>query len=323
MFRLLVKTILLSILVALVGAAAFSANPPAPTVVEVQGQAWLTGKDGKRVLLKAKTRLIEKALIETALGARVKVDLDGQRAFWVQEASEVSLPAISWESGQAPVLILKNGAVRWQQPLEKASYNVALRSDLFEFIPPSGDFVFTIQPDKAYAEVKVFAGSIEFSALNAEDSIQVKTGQQAGFQGVIEGGQIAYDILLQGKRIPRGKLTGVKPLESNELKAEDDRLKALKAAEEQKKAQAKKAVDKAKKAGFICDKPSARLNECSWTCQGNPKSEKKTCRLEASGVSCVRQRCNANGQWAELTTLSAEMASTACKAQVVVAPCDY
>ncbi len=323
MFRLFVKTLIFIVLSTLVGFLAFSATSPAPTIVEVQGHAWLTGKDGKRTLVKGKTKLIEKAFIETALGGRVKVDLDGQRTFWVQEASEVSLPAISWESGQAPVLLIKTGALRWQQPQEKAAYNVALRSDLFEFIPPAGDFVFTIQPDKAYAEVKVFAGNIEFSALNAEDSISVKTGQQAGFQGVLEGGQIAYDILLQGKRIPRGKLTGIKPLEVNELKAEEDRLKSLKAAAELKKAQAQKAALKAKKAGYICSLPAGRMNECAWTCEGNPKGEKKVCRLESPEVRCTRQRCNANGQWAELTPLSAEIGSTACKAQVVVAPCDY
>lgn len=306
------------------GAAPAAAAPRYPTVVDVQGQAWVTGKDGKRLFAKRKQKLIEKALIETGLGARVTVDLDGQRNFIVQEASEVSLPAISWESGQAPVLNLKKGSLRWQQPSgEKPSYNVALRSDLFEFIPPAGDYIFYVDPTKAYAEVRVFSGSIEFSALNAEDSINVKTGQQVGFQGVIESGQIAYDVLLQGKKIPRGKLTAIKPVEKNDLLAEEARLSELKKAEAAKQAKAKKAVEQKKKAGYICEAPQARLNECSWTCDKNPKSEKKACLTGNADVRCLRHRCNANGQWAEETALSAEMGSTSCKAGVVVAPCDY
>ena len=323
MFRFALKNLKVVVLGSLLAASAFANAPRYPTIVEIQGQAWVTGKDGKRILVKGKPKLIEKALIETSLGARVKVDLDGERTFWVQEASEVSMPAISWESGQAPVLILKLGSLRWQQSSEKAAYNVALRSDLFEFIPPAGDFVFSIIPDKAYTEVKVFKGKIEFSALNAEDSVTVKAGEQAGFQGVIEGGQIAYDILLKGKKIPRGKLTGVKAVDVGEIKAEEERLALLKKAQEAKKKAALKAVESIKKAGYICEKPAGRLNECAWTCEGNPKGEKKVCQVQTAGVSCVRQRCNANGQWAEMTSLSAEIGATACMAQITVAPCDY
>lgn len=313
-----------AIVAAIFGLSVFAqAAPRYPEIKEVQGQARVTGKDGKRVFAKRKQALIEQALIETSLGSRVKVDLDGERAFIVQEASEVSLPAISWESGQAPVLLLKKGAVRWQQPLKERAYNVAVRSDLFEFIPPAGDYVFVFEPSKAYAEVRVYKGGLEFSAMNAEDSVWVKENQQAGFQGVMEGGQIAYDVLLKGKKIPRGKLTAVKPLDKNELKVEEARLRELKAEENRKKVAAQKAIEKAAREGFICEAPRARLNECAWICEKNPKGEKKACLTEKAGASCIRRRCNANGEWSEETTLSAEAGGTVCRPNVVIAPCDY
>ncbi|MNK22811.1 hypothetical protein D3C87_410920 [compost metagenome] len=299
------------------------AAPRYPMITEVQGQAWVTGKDGKRIFAKRKQALIEQAQIETSLSSRVKIDLDGQRSFIVQEASEVMLPAISWESGQAPVLLLKKGAVRWQQPAKERPYNVAVRSDLFEFIPPAGDYVFIFEPSRAYAEVRVFDGGMEFSALNGEDSVWVKAGQQVGFQGVLEGGQIAYDVLLKGKKIPRGKLTAVVALDKNDLKLEEARIQALKKEEARKKAAVQNALDKAQREGIICEAPKARLNECSWICEKNPKGEKKACLTSRPDVSCTRRRCNANGQWAEDTVLSAEIGGTVCRPQVVIAPCDY
>lgn len=299
-------------------------SPSYPAIVEWQGQAWVTGKDGKRVVIKAKQVLREKALIETSLLAEVKVQLDEKRTMVLLGASEVLIPVISWEGGEAPVVILKNGELHWHQAVgEKGAYNIALRSDLFEFLAPAGDYILSIYPDKAFAGVKVFEGSMEFSALNGEESASVTAGKQVGFQGVLEGGEIAYDVLLKGKKIPRGHLTAVSPIDTAEVakaaEAEKKRKKAEAVREQAKKA----AKEKLKREGVICQDPAGRFNECAWVCLNNPKKEKKACLLSKAGVSCVRRRCNANGVWAEEMTLDAEKASSSCKAQPVVAPCDY
>ncbi|MFV8250627.1 hypothetical protein [Bdellovibrio bacteriovorus] len=303
---------------------ALATVPKYPAVREVRGQVWLTGKDGKRLSLRGPTTLREKATLETSLDGEVKVQLDEKRSFTVLGGSELVIPVISWEGGEAPVLNLKSGHVHWRQSMkDKGPYNVAVRSDLFEFIAPAGDYVLSIDPGKAFAGVKMFEGSMEFSALNGEDSAKVQSGQQVGFQGVLEGGEIAYDILLQGRKIPRGRLTTVTAIDLKELSkaSEAEKMRLKKRASEQ--ARAAKAKADSKKAGAICEKPAGRFNECSWTCFNNPKKEKKACLVAVPGVSCVRHRCNANGEWAEETVLDAEKGGSACKAQVVVGPCDY
>jgi hypothetical protein len=285
------------------------AAPKYPLVEEVQGKATLAGKDGKKVPLTTKSPLQEKALFETGDDATVRVALDGARRFTVLPNSSVLLPTISWEGGEAPVLNLRAGSVRWVQSTEeKPSYNTALRSDLYEFLPPAGDYIFSIDTPKAYGEVKVIKGSIEFSALNGETSAQAKTGEQVGFQGMVEGGEIAYDVLLKGKKIPRGNLTPVTRISDKDLAAFDGAEKKRKQAEAQKIQKQKKAAQASKKVGGICSNPSARFNECVWVKKGD---------------SCQRRRCNANGDWAEETLLNAQNASINCKAQPVVAPCDY
>lgn len=309
------------LMVSLVGQAE---APKYPALREWRGQVWLTGKDGKRLLVRGKQVLREKAFLETSLAGQVKVQLDAQRTLTLLEGGELSIPVISWESGEAPVVMLKKGELHWQQSLKtKGAYNVALRSDLFEFIAPAGDYILSINPAKAFASVKMYEGSMQFSALNGEESVLVKAGQQVGFQGVLEGGEIAYDVLLKGKKIPRGQLTAVTAVDMSEIqKAADVEKKRLK-KEADKKLHDKAALAKAKSEGYICEAPLAKFNECAWVCLNNPKKEKKSCLVGVAGVSCVRRRCNANGEWAEETVLDAEKAGTLCRAQPVVAPCDY
>jgi hypothetical protein len=320
------KTLKLKVLLSLLSLAASTAwsAPKYPAVEEVQGSVSLTGKDGKKIKLTSKTPLQEKALFETSDDSTVRIALDGVRQFVVLPSSAVLLPTISWEGGEAPVLILRSGSVRWKQKeSEKPSYNTVLRTDLYEFLPPAGDFIFHINGPKAYGEVKVLKGSIEFSALNGETTVQAKSGEQVGFQGMVEGGEIAYDVLLKGKKIPRGNLTPVTKISEKELASFDGAEKKRQAQAAQLAKKQQKSAQAAKKAGAICSNPSALFNECSWVCVGNPKGEKKQCLLGNPGVSCQRHRCNANGEWAEETVLGAQNASNNCKAQPVVAPCDY
>lgn len=322
MNNVLIALVLLAVFV--VGKPAMATAPKYPMVAEILGQAWLTGKDGKRLSLKRKVTLREKAVLETSLDSEVKVQLDEVRSVTLLGAGELVIPVISWEGGEAPVLILKTGSVRWQQALkDKGRYNVAVRSDLFEFIAPAGDYVLSMDPKKALAGVQMFEGAMEFSALNGEDSVLVKNGQQVSFQGVLEGGEITYDILLQGRKIPRGRLGAVTKIDPKELlkAGAAERTRQQKLALEKERAADLKA--KSKKVGSICAKPSGRFNECSWECLNNPKKEKKACLTATEGVSCVRHRCNANGDWVEETLLDAEKGGSVCRAQVVVGPCDY
>ncbi|WP_413587481.1 hypothetical protein [Bdellovibrio sp. HCB274] len=324
MLKKILKLKVLLSLFSLTAIAATAAPPRYPAIEEVTGKVILTNKDGTKLTLTKQTVLQEKALFETGDDSSAVIAFGPVRKFTVMPNSSVLLPTISWEGGEAPVLILRSGSLRWvQKEGEKTRYNTVLRTDLYEFIPPAGDFVFSMNPPKAYGEVKVITGTIEFSAMNGETSATVKAGEQVGFQGIMEGGEIAYDVLLQGRKIPRGNLTPVTKLSSKEIAAFEGAEKKRKAQEAQRARKQREAAEAAKRAGGVCSAPPANFNECSWACKGNPKGEKKQCLLSNPGVTCERRRCNANGEWADKTVLSAQNASINCQAQPVVAPCDY
>lgn len=304
------------------------AAPKYPSIQEVRGQVWVSGKENKKQLLSKKSVLLERALLETSETGLVKISLDAQRSFTVLGDSTVLLPTISNgsrnENREVPIIILSRGRLRWQQlSNEKPAYNTALHSDLFEFIIPQGDFVFSMNLAKAFASVKVLKGSLEFSALNGEDVAAVKEGQEVGFQGVLEGSEIAYDVLLKGKKIPRGHLTPVTAIDKKELASFSDEPSRAQKILNKKRNQERTAGEKARKANTICLAPEASFNQCAWVCLNNPKKEKKDCLTGEEGTSCVRRRCNANGQWSEESPIDVQKSSILCEAKPIVAPCDY
>lgn len=66
-----------------------------------------------------------------------------------------------------------------------------------------------------------------------------------------------------------------------------------------------------------CASPAGSFNQCSWTCEGNPKGAQR-CRTDLPGVRCVRRLCRANGQWAEPTALPIQRGGQECEAQRAV-----
>lgn len=291
-----------------------------PFIKEVSGDVMLTLVNGEKRRAIAKEPLIEKATLQTAKDADVTVQLDEDRQFRVMPGSELLIPSISYESQQAPLLILKFGSIRWWTPYPyRAAYNVAISSDLFQFILPAGEYSLAMDPNMGVATVKVFEGKLEFSALNAEQSVVVNKGQKSGFQGVLEEGAIAYDVLLKGKKIPRGKLLPLESIDPNEVR-EFERIQKEKEAAV-KKAAAKVAAEKARllAEGYICKSPMGKFNQCAWL-SGAKSAAKKGA---VAGAPCVRVRCNANGEWAEKTEVPAEKARILCKSPSAVGPCDY
>ncbi len=299
------------------------AAPKYPMVTEIQGKVRWIDKDKKDGKLKPKRVLIEQAALETAEKSEILVQIDEHRSLRLLPNSRVEFPSISWESGDSPLVVLRYGSIRWKEEPGK-KYNIALRSDLFEFISPVGDVILHYDPKMAVAEAKVIKGSMEFSAMNAEDSALVTEGQQVRFQGVREGDEIVYDVLLKGKKIPRGKLGLVQPLSAEEKNHYSEvRLKKEAEARHKKETAEKKAQEKPHDKNAICVQPEGRLNQCAWVCEGNPKGEKKTCRLELADVRCLRQRCNANGEWAEATEVPKDKAGGLCGIGPLVKECDY
>lgn len=188
--------------------------PKYPHVIDYHGKLTVSTKNGAEVHIEKKILLRESAVIETREDSYLKLQWDAVRYVVIEPKSKVIIPNISWETGEAPILILDQGSMHWDRS-ERAEYNVALKSALFEFIAPVGNYVLSIDPVKAYTEIKVIRGSMEFP-MNGEHTVNVQTGQKANFQGILDGNDVAYDVLLKGKKIPRGKLSAVIPFTKEE-----------------------------------------------------------------------------------------------------------
>lgn len=312
------RTLCITLSFWLAASAAFAATRY-PVIVSVSGKVEWTDKDGKKQAPKKGQVLMEKSHLKTGDKSEVILDLKAQRQLRLLPESELDLPAISWDTGEVPAVVLKQGSVLWKEG-EKGPPGT-LRSDLFEKQVPPGLFLWSFNPKTAIASVKAFEGQVEFSALHADEVALVTAGQKVQFIGVIEGSEIVYDILLKGVRIPRGKLGLVQPLSAEEKKAysptevrKAQLLRQKKEAEELQARQPKRTTED------ICEKPFGKLNDCAWSCENNPPKA-KDCELAKPEVHCLRRRCNANGEWAEVTEVPKDRA--ACTLKVEVRSCDY
>ncbi|MBX3040390.1 MAG: hypothetical protein KF789_06740, partial [Bdellovibrionaceae bacterium] len=197
-----------------------------------------------------------------------------------------------------------------------------LKTALYEMNLPAGDFLFLMNGKTAVGGVKVIAGELTFKAMNAETAVAVEKGQKVRFDGVVEEGEIAYDILLHGKKIPRGVLGKVEEMTASEkepFKEADQKIREHRARLE--KAERDRQA-KEKRSGVICKAPAGNFNECAWICENNPKGA-RGCQTHREKVTCYRVRCNANGVWADRLNLPAEEGRSRCQAATLVEKCDY
>lgn len=293
-----------------------------PQVISFSGAVQLqTAKDMSARRPKIKEVLREFCYIKTQTG-QVEIEIDPYRSLIVLPNSEVTIPNISWDSGEISEVIIKNGEIFWHQK-SREGRQIPIKSEIFDIVPPPGQFKWAYDLTKARSEVKVLAGRLEFSAMNSENSALLVAGQQVSFQGVKEDGDLAYDVLLKGRKIPKGILGKVEAVSPSEMQqfsqAEVERRKR----EDLKRLKTETARKAPLLPGQICRKPNAKLNECTWTCLKNVPGGKDRCHTENPGTTCVRRRCNANGAWGEETTLEAGDGAVKCRAKAHIAPCDY
>lgn len=255
----------------------------------------------------------DKVHLRTGEKSHLRVELNPTSSLILEENTEVKIPDIEWQDGKTHEVSLIRGKIRY---ICKSNCERRVNSPLHASVPPPGDYLFEYDPQAPKIQASVLSGELNFRGLENETSVLLKSGEKAGFQGVIESDQLAFDVLLKGRKVAKGKLSAVEKLPAELaqtlLKQEEEAVKI-----EKKKLAARKAAQR--KPSQICDKPWGELNQCAWVCEKNPKGS-KDCAVSA-GAQCVRMRCNANGQWADRLELPA--GQSPCKAQAVVAACDY
>lgn len=292
-----------------------------PKVEHVEGKAFLLvdnvrveGRQATADLVERRISnnqiLKDKARIKTSKESSVRIKLSKDKTLIISELSEIEIPAILWLEGKIEKLILHDGQVRI---ICQSNCQFDFESKLFYKPVPAGDYIFSYEATKPSIEVKVIEGEIDFRGYETESEIRLMAGQIGKFEGVFEDGEVAYDVLLKGRKVAKGRLFPVeqmKPGFAEELRKKETEL--------QEKSKKKKAVV-ARKENQICEKPFAELNQCVYRCLKNKKGA-KDCQL-TQGAECVRYRCDANGHWTDETRLS--QAESLCKAKDTLKSCDY
>lgn len=254
----------------------------------------------------------DKVFIKTSQAAEIKIKLNSKDSIYILEESEIEIPIIGWERGETPQIRIKSG--RFQYICSEECERKVL-SPLYEEVLGAGIYEIGYEPTVPQIHLKVFQGSIQFRAIENENSIKVDAGQQCTFKGMLENDEPAFDVLLQGRRIAKGQYTAVQPISEVDLKFWSEKeviakKKALKIA---------RAKEEENRSSNICRQPKAEFGQCVWDCEKNKKGS-KICSV-GQGAVCVRRRCDANGNWSDRTEIST--AASPCQVKSVVGPCDY
>jgi len=172
---------------------------------------------------------------------------------------------------------------------------------------------FFTEIDVVKANLKVCAGEtgLKVSLFDLEEVKSLSNEKGAEFQGLIEKNEIAFDVLLKGRKIPKGQwkddftcdfkniLSQVNEVQKNILSKDKHTL------QKKKKAELKKQKEYSLS---LCHEPNGQLNECYW------KTEK---------TSCYRYRCNAEGKWADRFLVSPKDVKADCSQKITVKKCNY
>ena len=150
----------------------------------------------------------------------------------------------------------------------------------------------------------------EISLFDHEQKMTLLAAESIQFQGQIIDQKLAYDILLNGRKIPKGlwqqkqkcSFEDIKQLEKNMHQVETiEKIKSQKLIQ--------KSIDQKKsdEAKFLCHKPYGQLSDCAWI---------------LSGEKCSRTHCDAEGNWSDLQSIAIDKAPS-CTKKYFVSKCDY
>jgi hypothetical protein len=186
------------------------------------------------------------------------------------------------------------------------------------------DFVASYEPGEKewVSEIRTFNGMVHLEAAKRDaadtrpgKSVDIPAGTYASL--VIGPPSRSDDEEEFFKSLEQAVVTPVQKMGDDELSALDDATEFHVA---QNTAQPAKRTVSNIDSDELCTAPNGRFNQCSFTCEGNPKGEKR-CRTDLTNVSCVRKLCRASGLWSEPTRLPASQSTQCLPSQTVVGDC--
>ena len=205
---------------------------------------------------------------------------------------ELQVYKITMNSGQILIKRLDQGAQQLTVPKDLRIESDFFQWDLFDKKRSSLELMISLNP--SIPQVRFCNARPEYTIklYDHEKEVKLKSFEEVTFVGVLEKERVAYDLLLQGKKIPKGNWDKSKICSFAEL---NEKETAFRLQQEQRRRDANISADARKKlkqendARFLCHEPYGQFNDCWW------KNESQI---------CVRYRCNADGKWASRTELT-------------------
>jgi hypothetical protein len=313
-------------------------GPEAGEIVEVAGSVKVTKSGGEVETGRYKTKLHLGDLIETGPAGRVKVQLRDLSEIIIAPSTHLRLDQVTVEKASSKRQIMLNllkGKVRSKVT---GAYNDENYFRVKTKAAVAGvrgtEFITSFEPgaEQWVSEVRTISGIVRLEKPELKGTLAaLRPGDANPAETMIDvpGGTFAK-ITVEAP--PRGatedemiKMIAEKATLSPLYKINDNDMKMLRESVEFLPAEARadngssRSIASTSNDEVICTEPIARYNQCSWTCEGNPKGEKK-CRTDMEGVKCVRRLCRANGTWGDAKRLPASE-SESCKNVPVVKDC--
>ncbi|MGE0762317.1 MAG: FecR domain-containing protein, partial [Bdellovibrionales bacterium] len=277
----------------------------------VEGKAWLKLPDGSKLPVGVGHALHERDSLQTDKAGKVFVEFKDGNLIQVQNDTvvKVSEYEMAEEKRKAVIELLKGqlrNQVKQKYNGQTTTYQVKTKTAVAGV--RGTDFVVTYQEgERVETVIKTIEGRVMLANKDYSQSLEVAAGEQASYV-VASSDVFGQDEI--NEFVARGYMTPVHRMNAREIQAL------------MKNTSTNVARQTATVKQMICSTPKAELNQCSWTCQNNPKGE-KTCRTDLPQVNCLRRRCNANGEWAEESRMPASFHEQCAPAGFKVAPCDY
>jgi hypothetical protein len=188
-----------------------------------------------------------------------------------------------------------------------------IESDFFVFLTEKDQKLsLLVDVDLKTATLNVcnFSKDFKLELYDHEEAQTIKANEGIKFIGVADkSGRVAYDLLLEKRKIPKGKWAQkevcdsgqIKALQDNVIKFHEKSLRDLEAGRFKKTAE--KRVSDLK---YPCHKPYGKLDQCHFILRQN---------------KCIRERCNAEGKWTDQTEIG--IIKNLCSPQGEVKACGY
>ena len=289
-----------------------------PTIKEFVGGPLINLVEDKAKVQLAKNKLVDQSFtVKTASGEQLKVELGKDFYIIIFPESSIKvegyytsktdfhIKALTFFSGR---FYIKNGSSLPED------LTVIYQSDFFIWknTEDKNQREFFLELNPTIAQVRFCAGAqgIAASIWDHETVKNLKFQEGASFQGVLKKGVLEFDLLLENRKVPKGEWQESFTCDFKQILKEMNELETLEAVKRKKAEQNAKLAEKKRKLEYeksVCHEPNAQFNECLW------KRENKT---------CVRYRCDGQGQWQDRQVLPKNQ-SFRCRTKPTVSKCDY